>query len=96
MLATVVPRAESGFDGCRGWLKPLKIAGEDASVGDVLATVMGHGLEHHFVLIDGEEMAVLGEFGSWTVISTLRCIPQRDYLHADDYDMKLPGSHPGT
>ena len=75
MDAEVAGREPSGFDGCRGWLRDFAVAGVPASLDDVVATVMGHGLEHHFVLVPGHISEVLGEFARWTEQSILKVIP---------------------
>lgn len=85
MEAEVRGREPSGFTGCRGWLEGFSIAGEEASLDDVVATVMAHGLEHHFVLIPEWETAVLSEFASWTGMAPLTKRPKRDFLQASDF-----------
>ncbi len=47
MGGTVVAQDPSGFDGCRGWLADMTVGLEAASARDVVASVMGHGIEHH-------------------------------------------------
>ena len=66
MGGTVVAQDPSGFDGCRGWLADMSVGAEAAGVRDVVATVMGHGLEHHFVLIPGAHQPAALEFAAWT------------------------------
>ncbi len=85
MTAEVRGRTPSGFTGCRGWLDTFSIAGETASLEDVVATVMAHGLEHHFVLVPGDEAAVLAEFASWTAMTSLTRRPMREHLSAGDF-----------
>lgn len=85
MTGRVVARDPSGFDGARGWVQDFAIGGAAASLGDVVASVMGHGLEHHFILIPGDHAAVLAEFGSWTGLAPLPRIPARDHLDARDF-----------
>jgi len=85
MTATVQGRDPSGFAGCRGWVQDFAIAGDAASLEDVVATVMAHGLEHHFVLIPGLHAAAIGEFASWTAMNPLPRIPMRDHLVAGDF-----------
>ncbi len=85
MTANVVPRDPSGFDGCRGWLEDFAIAGEAASLGDVVATVMTHGLEHHFIAVPGDHANVLAEFAAWALMLPLGRRPMRDHLVPDDY-----------
>jgi len=79
------PRDPSGFAGCRSWLQDFRIADGPASPGDVVATVMAHGIEHHFVLIPGIHAAALAEFGAWTGLTPLRRRPMRDHLDATDF-----------
>lgn len=85
MKATVAGRDPSGFTGCRGWLEGFEIDGEDASLEDVVATVMAHGLEHHFVLIPDDHIGALIEFGAWTGMDILSRQPMRDHLDARDF-----------
>jgi L-fucose isomerase-like protein len=89
MGGTVVAQDPSGFDGCRGWLSAMTIAQDAAHVRDVVASVMGHGLEHHFVLIPGDHQPAALEFAGWTGMTPLRKRPFRDHLDAGDY---APGS----
>jgi L-fucose isomerase-like protein len=85
MGGTVVPRDASGFAGCRGWLADMSVAGEPAGTADVVATVMAHGIEHHFVLVPGEHVPAALEFAAWTGMEPLRRRPFRNHLDAGDY-----------
>jgi len=85
MTAESRRRDPSGFTGCRGWIESFRIAGEDASLDEVVATVMAHGLEHHFILIPGDEAAVLAEFASWTGMERLAARPMRNHLSVADF-----------
>jgi L-fucose isomerase-like protein len=85
MNATVAGRDPSGFSGCRGWLEGFDIGGVQASLEDVVATVMAHGLEHHFVLVPGDISAPLAEFGAWTGMTQLTLRPMRGHLDASDF-----------
>jgi len=85
MTATIRGRDPSGFTGCRGWAQDFAVAGTPASLQDVVATVMAHGLEHHFVLIPAHHHATLAEFAAWTGMAPLERIPMRDHLDARDF-----------
>ncbi len=85
MGGTVVPQNPSGFDGCRGWLADMTVAQEPAHTRDVVASVMGHGIEHHFILIPGAHQAAALEFAAWTGMAPLRKRAFRDHLDAGDY-----------
>ncbi len=82
MEATVAGRTPTGYSGCRGWLRDFTISREAASLDDVIATVMGHGIEHHFVLVEGHHRAVLAEFAAWAELSQLQRLAARDHLSA--------------
>ncbi|MCY4461896.1 MAG: hypothetical protein OXC26_16095 [Albidovulum sp.] len=85
MTANVEARDPSGFTGCRGWLRDFSIAGTEASLEDVVATVMAHGMEHHFVLVPGDISSPLAEFGAWTGMEPLGYRPMRPHLDATDF-----------
>ena len=85
MTAVSRRRDPSGFTGCRGWLESFRIAGEEASLEEVVASVMSHGLEHHFVLVAGDEAAALEEFASWTGMQRLGRRPMRTHLSITDF-----------
>ena len=85
MTANIVGRDPSGFDGCRGWLESFDISGTPAKLEDVIATVMAHGLEHHFVLVPGDISAELAEFGAWSGLAPLTFRPMRNHLLVTDF-----------
>lgn len=85
MTAEVSGREPSGFTGCRGWLQDFVIDGEAAGVEDVVASVMAHGLEHHFVLVPGNYAAELAEFAAWTGMEVLGKRRMRGHLDARDF-----------
>ena len=85
MSATVSGRDPDGFTGCRGWLEGFAIDEKDASLEDVVASVMAHGLEHHFVLIPDDHIGALIEFGAWTGMDILGKRQMRNHLDARDF-----------
>ena len=85
MTATVSGRDPNGFTGCRGWLEGFSIAGDPASLEDTVATVMAHGLEHHFVLAPGDISSVLVELGAWAGMEPLTRRPMRSHLDTRDF-----------
>lgn len=80
MEAQVRGRTPQGYSGCRGWLRDFSFAGDPATLDDVISTVMGHGVEHHFILVPGHHQAVLAEFGAWAGLRPLGPLPARNYL----------------
>ncbi|MEX3011496.1 L-fucose/L-arabinose isomerase family protein [Hoeflea sp. TYP-13] len=80
MEARVVGRSPTGFSGCRGWLRGFSFAREPASLDDVITTVMGHGVEHHFVLVPGHHHEVLAEFAAWAGLAPLKRLTARNHL----------------
>lgn len=85
MTGQVAGRDPSGFTGCRGWVQDFAINGQTASLEDVVATVMAHGLEHHFILVPGHHGDVLTEFASWTGMDILGRVPMRTHLDRRDF-----------
>lgn len=72
--AEVVDGDEPGFDGCRGWLTDFVCEHGDASAHDVVSAVMAHGVEHHFILIQGRHLPALRAFSrlsgtSWQAVA---------------------------
>ncbi|MEM6610300.1 MAG: hypothetical protein AAF689_17195 [Pseudomonadota bacterium] len=84
MEGDIVARAKTGYIGCRGWMDQFRIAGCDVSMGDVVSSVMAHGIEHHFVLVPGRIGATLTEFCSWAGMELLGAVPMRDHLNSSD------------
>ena len=85
MTANVRGRDPSGFTGCRGWLQDFEMDGQALSLEDTVATVMAHGLEHHFVLVPDDHTEALAEFGAWTGMETLTKRPFRNHLDIRDF-----------
>ncbi|WP_195819486.1 L-fucose/L-arabinose isomerase family protein [Roseobacter sp. MH60115] len=85
MTAQVSGQDPSGFTGCRGWLNSFEIDGQQAGLEDVVASVMAHGLEHHFVLVPGNVVGILTEFASWTGMDILGQVPMRGHLDRRDF-----------
>ena len=85
MTAQIAGREPSGFTGCRGWLEAFEIDGQSATLEDVVASVMAHGLEHHFVLVPGDVAGVLTEIASWTGMDILGRVPMRGHLDRRDF-----------
>ena len=80
--ADVVGAGPAGFSGARGWLGRFRIAGQDLALGDVLETVMHHGIEHHFVLVPGHHGAAFGELATWSGSRFLGAVVGRSFLPA--------------
>ncbi len=85
MQTEVAQQNPSGFDGCRGWMEKFRIAGDSATLEDVLATVMAHGLEHHFVALPGDHSDLLAEFAAWSGMEVLARRPFRNHLNVIDF-----------
>ena len=85
MQSAVKRRDPSGFTGCRGWLEKFSIDGESMSLDDIVTTVMGHGLEHHFILVPAGVSAPLTEMASWSGMDMLGGRKAKGYLDARDY-----------
>ena len=74
--AEVVAHPSRGFDGSRGWLSRFADPDGRYSVADVVATVVGGGVEHHVVLADGHVTVAAREAAAWLGV---RLTPWRRY-----------------
>ena len=83
--ADIGPQDLSGSDDCRGWMENFNVLQEAASLGDVVSTVVAHGIEHHFVVASGMHTDVLAEFAFWVGMIPLARRPYRNHLDAFDY-----------
>ena len=85
MQTRVVAQDPSGFTGCRGWMEGVEMGGEALGIRDLIATVMAHGIEHHFVAVPGVHGAIFSEFGAWCGLEELGPRRDRGYLSLADY-----------
>lgn len=74
--AQVVSAPETGFSGCRGWVANFVADGQPCSADDIVGAVLGHGVEHHFILIPGHWQQTLQEFASWSNLAPLGIAPR--------------------
>ncbi|MBS3736996.1 hypothetical protein KGY72_07505 [Candidatus Bipolaricaulota bacterium] len=44
---------KASFDGSRGWFGNFSVNGKEVDLPDLLETIMGHGLEHHYTFVPG-------------------------------------------
>ena len=85
MQTRVVAQDPSGFTGCRGWMDDIELGGETLDIRDLIATVMAHGIEHHFVAVPGAHGPSFSEFGAWCGMEELGPRRDRGYLSLSDY-----------
>lgn len=85
METDVVAQDPSGFTGCRGWMENFAMGGEALGLRDLVATIMAHGIEHHFVAVPGRHGASFGELGAWCGMEELGPRRDRGYLSLADY-----------
>jgi len=78
--AEVVAHPTAGFDGSRGWLSGFRDPDGPRTVGDVVATVVGGGVEHHFALAEGHVAGPAREAAAWLGVGLTPWIPYRDHL----------------
>lgn len=64
--AEVVADDEPGFDGCRGWLSNFSTDTAAVRASDIVAAVLDHGVEHHFILMQGRHVRAIREFSRLT------------------------------
>ncbi len=80
--AEVVGSPHSGFDGSRGWISGFVGADGRATVGDVVGTLIGMGIEHHLALVPGHHAAAVREAARWLGADVVALTTYSDELAA--------------
>jgi len=81
--AEVVAHPARGFDGSRGWLSRFADPGGRRSVADVVVTVVGGGVEHHFALAAGHRTVAAREAAAWLGVGLTPWIRYGDGMEPD-------------
>jgi len=68
------------FCGARGWLTDLHWGGQPISTRDLLQTIVGTHLQHHYPLVYGDFAHVSLEMAAWLGIAPLPVLPYQPYL----------------
>jgi len=70
----------AGYTGSRAWVTSMRIDDQPVSVGDLLETIVYHGLPHHYPIALGDWTAAARELCMWAGIRALPRISYRDHL----------------
>ena len=63
--AAVIHSPYAGFDGSRGWIGGWRDEHGSLEVGEVVAALMQHGVEHHLALAEGHQATAIRAAAAW-------------------------------
>jgi len=69
-----------GFDGSRGWMNKLCLAGKPSSALDLMNTLFIARLQHHYAIIPGNYQNEVMEALAWLDIAPIEMIKHEPYL----------------
>ena len=69
-----------GFDGSRGWMNKLRLAGKPVDARDLMNTLLTARLQHHYAIIAGDYGNEIMEASAWLGISPIEPIKYESYL----------------
>ena len=69
-----------GFDGSRGWMKDISIAGKPAGAADMMNTLLVNRLQHHYAIIPGNYQNEVMEVMAWLDIAPVELVRHEPYL----------------
>lgn len=76
----VVEKADTGFDGSRGWMGQLRMAGERVDAKTLVNTLMNAKFQHHYPLVKGSWNDELMEAAAWLGARPIRPDAYQPYL----------------
>ena len=75
-----VMEKKQGFYGSSGWVNNLKINDEEASLLDLVNTLLVNRVDHHYPLAYGDMTNELFEFASWLKLNVLDIKRYKPYM----------------
>jgi hypothetical protein len=76
----LLEKADLGYDGSRGWMGDIRIAGESAGVDVLVNTLLVSRFQHHYPLVAGSYEDEVLECMAWLGIEPLKPVPYKDYM----------------
>jgi L-fucose isomerase-like protein len=73
-------RHNRGFDGSRGWMHNLRLAGKPVTASDLMNTVLTSRYQHHYPVIAGNYYNEVMEALSWLGITPIEVVRYEPYL----------------
>jgi len=69
-----------GFDGSRGWMQKLRLAGKPVDCQDLMNTILTARFPHHYGIISGNYENEVMEAMAWLGITTVETVKYEPYL----------------
>jgi len=73
-------KQDRGFDGSRGWMNKLCLAGKPVDARDLMNTILTNRLQHHYPVIAGNYLNEVLELMSWLGIAPVEPVKYETYL----------------
>ena len=73
-------KSDRGFDGSRGWMNNLCLAGKPVDARDLMNTILTARYQHHYPVISGDYRNEVMEIMAWLDILPVEKIPYELYL----------------
>jgi L-fucose isomerase-like protein len=69
-----------GFDGSRGWMNNLRLAGKPVDVPELMNTILTARFQHHYPVIAGSYQNEVMEAMAWLGVAPLEAVKYEPYL----------------
>lgn len=79
LLSGRIDNTTDSFEGARGWLRDMRWAGEPVSGSDLLSSIVGSHLQHHYPLVYGDLEDAVMEMAAWLNITPLPVVRYRPH-----------------
>ena len=73
-------QGNKGFDGSRGWMKDVRLAGKPVNCPDLMNTILNARFPHHYAIISGNYENEVMEAMAWLGIAPVEAIGYKPYL----------------
>jgi hypothetical protein len=80
MRGEIMEKPNKGFDGSRGWMGNIHIAGEKVSCKDLIDTVLTTQFQHHYPLVRGNYENEVMECLNWLDVAPIAPVRYAPYL----------------
>lgn len=80
MRGEVFDKADKGYDGSRGWMRNMHMAGQPVGTKELVNTLMVSRFQHHYPLVAGNFENEVMECLNWLDITPIEPVPYKPYL----------------
>ncbi len=80
LAGSIVEKADTGFDGSRGWMGGIRVAGQHVDADTLVNTIMVSRFQHHYPVAAGCWEDEVLECLAWLGVDPIAPVPYRNYL----------------